>query len=314
MIFDQKTRILVTGANGMVGKAVVKVLSKNSNTHLLCPNRKELDLRSKTKVFEYFESHKPDYVFMIAAKVGGIKANMDEPVAFLNDNLKIQLNLFEACYKYKPKKNMFIGSSCIYPKNCPQPMKEEYLLTGKLEPTNEGYALAKIIGLKMAEYYYQKHGMITVCPMVCNIYGTNDNFNLNNSHVLSAMIKRFVDAKKEGVKQVELWGTGTPTREFIHVDDVARGLIYLIENVDDARIINLGTGNDISIKALSHLISKIVKFEGKIIWDTSKPDGMQKKCLDVSVLNNLGFKHKIELEEGIQQTVSEYRNILKREL
>ena len=311
MIFDKNYRVLVTGASGMVGKSVVKLLQCYKNTQLLCPKRSDLDLTDKAKVFEYFEVYKPEIVFMLAAKVGGIQANIDDPINFLNDNLKIQLNLFEACYKFGTKKNLFLGSSCIYPKHCSQPMKEELLMTGKLESTNEGYALAKIVGLKMANLYYKKHGMITVCPMACNIYGTNDHYDLRNSHVLSALVKKFVDAKKNGLEQVEIWGSGKPRREFIHVNDVASGLIHLMNVINDSQIINLGTGNDISIKSLSKLISDVVQFQGDIIWNTNKQDGMEQKCLDVTKQKKTGFKHAIDLKDGIKQTVEEYINLTK---
>jgi GDP-L-fucose synthase len=308
-IFEKKSaKFLITGASGMVGSALEKELSSCSNIILLTPNHNELDLRDNQAVDKYFEKHYPDYVFMLAAKVGGIKANKCDPVGFLTDNAKIVLNLFEVCHKYRIKKSLFLGSSCIYPKECAQPMKEEYLMTGALESTNEGYAIAKIMGLKLAKYYYEQYGMITVCPMPCNIYGTNDNYDLETSHVLSALVKRFVDAKDEGKTSITLWGTGKAKREFIHVDDVARALIFLMSNILTPDIINLGSGIDISIKGLAHLIAERVGYEDSIKWDITKPDGMPRKCLDISKISGLGFNNLINLEAGINRTILEYKH------
>ncbi|PSF36745.1 GDP-fucose synthetase [Aphanothece hegewaldii CCALA 016] len=303
--------ILITGSTGMVGSALTKILDQKSFDNLLLPSRKELDLTDQNQVNEYFDKHRPEYVLMIAAQVGGIAANKSDPVGFLSSNARIQLNLFEACHKYGTHKNLFLGSSCIYPRECPQPMKEEYLLTGLLEPTNEGYALAKIMGLKLAQYYYQQYGMLTVCPMPCNIYGTNDHFDLEKSHVLSALVRRFVDAKDECLPSVTLWGTGIAKREFIHVDDVAQAIIFLMETFDSPDLVNLGTGTDISIYDLAYLISQEVGYRGEIHWDATKPDGMLRKCLDTSRLNELGFYPKITLEEGIKKTILEYQQLKK---
>jgi GDP-L-fucose synthase len=305
-------KILLTGASGMVGSAVLKLLSQNSNYEILSPGRSELNLLDAAQVDGYFRVNRPDYVFMLAAKVGGIIANKSDPVGFLSENVKIELNLFEACFKYETSKNLFLGSSCIYPRDCPQPMKENHLLTGPLEPTNEGYALAKILGLKLAKYYFEQYDMLTICPMPCNIYGTNDHFDLSSSHVLSALVRRFVDADDERKGSVTLWGTGVARREFIHVDDVARALLFLLENYDDPDIINLGTGKDISIFDLATLIAELVGYEGDINWDKSKPDGMLRKCLDISKLSEIGFEPAITLREGIKKTISEYR-FLKKE-
>ena len=290
----------------MVGSAISRSLA---DCNLLTPSRNELDLCNLRQVNSYFEKHRPEYVLMIGAKVGGIIANKSDPVGFLSDNTRMQLNLFEACHKYETKKNLFLGSSCIYPRDCPQPMKEEYLLTGALEPTNEGYALAKIMGLKLAKYYYEQYGMLTVCPMPCNIYGTNDHFDLEKSHVLSALIRRFVDATDENKPSVTLWGSGIAKREFIHVSDVAEAVLFLLENCNSPDIINVGTGTDISIRDLATLIAKSVGYQGEICWDTSKPDGMLRKCLDTSQLSALSFKPRISLEEGITQTITEYRQL-----
>lgn len=306
MIFDKFNKILLTGASGMVGSAISRSLA---NCNLLTPSRSELDLCDLQEVNNYFEKHRPEYVLMIGAKVGGIIANKSDPVGFLSDNTRMQLNLFEACHKYETRKNLFLGSSCIYPRDCPQPMKEEYLLTGALEPTNEGYALAKIMGLKLAKYYYEQYGMLTVCPMPCNIYGTNDHFDLEKSHVLSALIRRFVDATDENKPSVTLWGSGIAKREFIHVSDVAEAVLFLMENYNSPDIINVGTGTDISIRDLATLISKSVGYQGEICWDTSKPDGMLQKCLDTSQLSALSFKPRISLKEGITQTITEYRQL-----
>jgi GDP-L-fucose synthase len=306
MIFTESNKILITGAFGMVGSAVRR---SQPNINLLTPSRSDLDLCDRQQVDEYFAQHHPEYVFMIGARVGGIIANKSDPVGFLSENTRMQLNLFEACHKYGTRKNLFLGSSCIYPRECPQPMKEEYLLTGALEPTNEGYALAKIMGLKLAKYYYEQYGMLTVCPMPCNIYGTNDHFDFERSHVLSALVRRFVDATDESKPSVTLWGSGIAQREFIHVDDVAEALLFLMENSNSPDIINLGTGTDISIRNLAMLIAQEVNYQGEVCWDTTKPDGMLRKCLDISRLTTMGFKPRISLKEGVIKTIAEYRQL-----
>lgn len=298
----------------MVGSSIKRLIEKKNNLEILAPSHIELDLIDKKKVDRFFEINSPEYVLMIGAKVGGIIANKSDPVGFLSDNARMQLNLFEACHKYGTKKNLFLGSSCIYPRDCPQPMKEEYLLTGALEPTNEGYAIAKIMGLKLAQYYYEQYGMLTVCPMPCNIYGTNDHFDLERSHVLSALVRRFVDATDENKASVTLWGSGIARREFIHVDDVAKALLFLMENCNSPDIINLGTGTDVSIQELAAIISQEVNYQGEIYWDTTKPDGMPRKCLDISRLTAMGFQPSISLREGIKQTISEYRQLKKEGL
>ena len=311
MIFGKESFVLLTGTTGMVGTAVKRQLNNCLDIKLLIPPKQELNLCDRQQVDAYFDQHRPDYVMMIGAKVGGIIANKADPIGFLSENTRMQLNLFEACHKYETKKNLFLGSSCIYPRDCPQPMKEEYLLTGALEPTNEGYALAKIMGLKLAKYYYEQYGMLTVCPMPCNIYGTNDHFDLERSQVLSALVRRFVDATDENSPSVTLWGTGIAKREFIHVDDVAKALLFLMEKHTSPDIINLGTGTDISIRDLATLISQRVNYQGEIYWDTTKPEGMPRKCLDVSNMTAMGFKPSISLEEGITRTISEYRQLKK---
>jgi GDP-L-fucose synthase len=274
---------------------------------ILSPSRNDLDLCNGKQVDSFFDRHRPEYVFMLAAKVGGIAANQADPVGFLEENVKIQIHLFDACHKYRTKKNLFLGSSCIFPRECPQPMKEEYLLTGPLEPTNEGYALSKIMGLKLAEYYYRQVGMKTICPMPCNIYGTNDHFDFHRSHVLSALVRRFVDAQDDGAMRVTLWGTGVARREFIHVQDVADALLFFMDRCDRPEIINVGTGEDLTIRDLANLIARRVGYRGEIMWDPTKPDGMPRKCLDVSKQTDMGFRPMIGLEEGVGKTIEEYR-------
>jgi len=309
--FDKSSLILITGSSGMVGSAVLKLLESNLYKNVLTPSHRELDLCNEQQVNKYFDRYRPEYVMMIAAKVGGIEANRADPVGFLSQNSRMQINLFEACYKYGVKKNLFMGSSCVYPRDCLQPMKEEYLFSGALEPTNEGYALAKIMGLKLAQYYYYQFGMITVCPMPCNIYGTNDTFDLRRAHVLSALVRRFVDASNKDLEFVTLWGTGIARREFIHVSDVAQAALLLMRNHENPDIINIGTGKDISIHDLAHTIAKKVGYKGDIRWDSTKPDGMIRKCLDITKLTNLGFRAIVPLELGIDQTIQEYRELRK---
>ncbi|MFA4932335.1 MAG: GDP-L-fucose synthase [Caldisericia bacterium] len=306
-MFSMEGTILLTGASGMVGSAIYRLLEYRAGIQLLSPGHSELDLTNQTQVNQYFGIHRPEIVLMIAAKVGGIAANESDPVGFLRENTLIQLNLFEACQKYGVRKSLFLGSSCIYPRESPQPMKEEYLLTGPLEPTNEGYALAKILGLKLAQYYYRQYGMQAICPMPCNIYGTNDHFDLQNSHVLSALVRRFVDSQDNGSSEVVLWGTGAARREFIHVDDVAEALLFMMQHVETPEPINLGTGTDVSILDLAQLVAELVGYTGDIKWDSSMPDGMLQKCLDVSRLDAMGYRPRIGLREGVARTIDEYR-------
>jgi GDP-L-fucose synthase len=309
---DKKSVILVTGASGMVGSNLVRTLSDLGHRHVLAPTRTELELGDAAQVDLYFRKHRPNHVFMIASRVGGIAANMNDPVGFLHENAVMYCNLFAACHKYGTDKNVFLGSSCIYPRLCPQPMKEEHLLSGPLEPTNEGYALAKIVGLKLAQYYHSQYGLLTICPMVSNIYGTGDHFELDRSHVLSALVKRFVDAQHQSLDEVALWGTGTARREFIHVNDVINGLLFLMEHFDSPQIINLGSGTDVSIRELAQFVSSAVGYEGRIVWDTSKPDGMPRKLMDNSKLSGLGFVPQVSLAEGIEATIQEYQKMQGR--
>lgn len=305
-------KIFVAGHKGMVGSAIVRSLRSEGYANIITVIREELDLRNEKAVESFFESEKPDYVFLAAAKVGGIKANITYPVEFLRDNLMIQNNIIHQCYKTGVKKLVFLGSSCVYPRECPQPMKEEYLLTGPLEPTNEGYALAKIAGLRLVQYYYKEYGLKSICPMSCNLYGTGDSFDLDNSHVLAALVRKFVDAVNEEKDKVVLWGSGIARREFMHVDDLAMALLFLLERWDSPEIINVGSGEDVSIKELADMVSRKVGFKGKITWDTKMPDGMPKKCLDSSKLKALGFKPQIPLEEGIVMVIEDYRSLKKR--
>ena len=303
-----KKRILIAGAMGMVGRALQLELKKNKQLILLTPSRKELDYCDFQKVDRYFYKEKPDYVYILAAKVGGILTNSKNHVSFFEDNIQIAINLFKAIYKHKIIKTLFLGSSCVYPRDSKQPIKEEYFFKGPLEPTNEGYALAKIAAIRLAYFYKHQYGLNIVCPMCSNIYGTNDNYDPETSHVMSALIKKFSDAKYNSIKKVILWGTGRPKREFMHVKDVARGLIFLMNNSNDL-LINLGTGNDISIKKLSEHIVKKLNYKGKIVWDKNKPDGMPRKLLSIRKITQLGFVTKVNIKSGILKTIKEYKNI-----
>jgi GDP-L-fucose synthase len=302
-------KIYVAGHIGMVGSAIVRALKKSGFGNLLLRSSSELDLRDPLAVEKFFEAKKPDVVILAAARVGGIQANIDHPAEFLYENLAIQNNVIHQSFLKGVKKFCFLGSSCVYPRECPQPMKEEYLLTGPLEPTNEGYALAKIAGLKMVEFYRKQYGFPGISVMPCNLYGTNDSFDPKNSHVLSSLIKKFVDAVEGGAESVTIWGTGRVRREFMHVDDAAEAILFLMERYDSPQIINVGWGEDVSIKELAFLIAKKAGFEGEFVWDKSKPDGMPRKCLDVSRMKALGFTPKIHLEDGIQKTIEEYKEL-----
>lgn len=300
-------KIYVAGHNGMVGSAIVRKLKSLGFTNFLLRTSKELDLRNQTEVFDFLQTEKPDYVFLAAAKVGGIVANNTYRGQFLYENLQIQNNVIHGSYLAGVKKLMFLGSSCIYPKLAPQPLKEDYLLTGLLEPTNEPYAIAKIAGIKMCEAYRDQYGCNYISVMPTNLYGPNDNYDLNNSHVLPAMIRKFHEAKLENKPSVELWGTGSPMREFLHANDLAEACVYLMENYNDSTLVNIGTGVDVTIKELAETIKAEVGYEGEIVWNTEKPDGTPRKLMDVSKLNGLGWKHSIELKDGIAMVYNEYK-------
>ena len=305
---EKESKIYVAGHRGMVGSAIVRKLTSLGYTNLLTRTSAELDLRNQQQVADFFDVEKPEFVFLAAAKVGGIVANSTYRADFLYENLAIQNNIIHGSYLNKVKKLMFLGSSCIYPKLAPQPLKESYLLSGYLEQTNEPYAIAKIAGIKMCEAYRAQYGCNFISVMPTNLYGTNDNYDLVNSHVLPAMIRKFHEAKDKGASEMTLWGTGSPMREFLHADDLAEACLFLMENYNESELVNIGTGEDVTIKNLAALVKQIVGFKGEIIWDTSKPDGTPRKLMDVSKLHGLGWHHKIALEDGIKLA---YQDFLK---
>ena len=307
---EKNAKILITGASGMVGSQLVKQLIELGYKNLLTPSSKDIDLRDIYGTNLYFINNKPEYVFHLAAKVGGIQANIDSPVQFLNDNLMMNTNIFYCCNLYNVKKVLYLGSSCIYPKECQQPMKEEYLLTGLLEPTNEGYALAKIAGLKLSEAYFKQFGLKTVCLMPCNIYGTGDHYDSENSHVLSALISKINLAKVHDLPFISLWGTGIARREFIHVSDVVKAILYFFDKIETPEIINIGTGLDCTIKELAEMIKKEIGYTGEIRWDETKPNGMLRKCLDVSKMKSYKFYPYTNLDQGIKRSIKEYKGRL----
>jgi len=298
------SKIYVAGHRGMVGSAIVRALEKQGYTNLIYKTSKELDLTDQTRVQSFFENDKPEFVFLAAAKVGGIVANNTYRADFIYQNLMIQNNVIHAAYVNGVTKLMFLGSSCIYPKNAPQPLKEEYLLTGLLEPTNEPYAIAKIAGIKMCEAYRDQYGCNFISVMPTNLYGPNDNYDLNNSHVLPALLRKFIEAKANGDKTVTIWGSGTPLREFLHVDDLADACLFLMRNYNEKEFLNVGVGHDISIIDLAKMVKEIVGFEGEIILDKSKPDGTPRKLMDVSKLRELGWEATIGLQFGIAEIVN----------
>jgi GDP-L-fucose synthase len=299
---EKSAKIYVAGHRGLVGSAIVRKLEAAGYSNLLLRTSAELDLRSQAQVTEFFATAKPDYVFLAAAKVGGIHANNTYPAEFIYDNLMIQNNIIHNAHVQGVKKLLFLGSSCIYPKLAPQPIKEEDLLSGYLEPTNEAYALAKIAGLKMCDYYRQQYGCNFISAMPTNLYGTNDNFHLENSHVMPALIRKMHQAKQDASPEVVMWGTGSPLREFMHVDDLADALYFLMENYNQAGHVNTGSGQEISILELARLVKKVVGYEGKIVNDTSKPDGTPRKMMDSSRLRAMGWNPKISLEQGVGST------------
>jgi GDP-L-fucose synthase len=308
MPLDKHLRIHVAGHRGLVGSAVVRALQHQGYDNLLLRARSELDLTDQAAVRDFFQRERPDAVIMAAARVGGIYANDSHPALFMRDNLFIQNNVIDAAYRTGVGKFVFLGSSCIYPKLAPQPIKEEYLLTGTLEPTNEWYAIAKIAGLKMCQAYRREFGFKAICLMPTNLYGPGDNFDLKNSHVLPALIRRFHEAKVSGQEGVAIWGTGTPRREFLHVDDLADAIVYLLETYDSDEIVNVGCGDDVSISELAKIVMSVTNYQGRLTFDTTKPDGTPRKLLDVSRLNRLGWRPKIPLRAGIERTYAWFKD------
>ena len=318
-LIEKEDKIFIAGATGMVGNSIKKTLIKNNYFNLLTPKRDDLNLLDAVKVREWFSKHNPKIVIVAAAKVGGILANFKNPVEFLLENIKIQNNLIENAYNFGVKRLLFLGSSCIYPKNCPQPIKEEYLLDGLLEKTNESYAIAKIAGIKLCESLRIQNNFDSICVMPTNLYGPGDNYHPENSHVMASLIRKFSEAKKYSKRKVICWGSGKPLREFLHVDDLSDSCLFLLENWDPVSsnapkdkngnnlyYLNVGTGKEISIKELAYKIANLVDFKGEIIWDNTKPDGTFKKRLDISKINSLGWHPKIELEEGLQKTIQQF--------
>ena len=307
-MMEKNAKIYVAGHRGMVGSAIVRALKNKGYTNIITRTSKELDLRRQIDVEEFFAKEKPDYVFLAAAKVGGILANNEAPADFMYDNMILEMNVIHEAYKNKVKKLMFLGSSCIYPRRAPQPMKEDCLLTSELEKTNEAYALAKISGLKYCEYLNRQYGTDFISVMPTNLYGPNDNYHPEHSHVLPALIRRFHEAKENNLNEVVIWGTGTPLREFLYVDDLADACVYLMNTYSGNETVNLGTGKELSIKELAELVKKVVGFKGNITFDTTKPDGTPRKLLDVSKLEKLGWKYKTELEDGIKLAYEDFLN------
>ena len=303
---NKDSKIYVAGHRGMVGSAIVRKLQKEGYEHIVTRTSSQLDLRNQELVNAFFQQEKPDYVVLAAAKVGGILANSTYKGAFLYDNLMIQTNVIHAAYECNVEKLLFLGSSCIYPKLAAQPLKEDCLLTGPLEPTNEPYAIAKIAGIKLCEAYRDQYGCNFISAMPTNLYGPNDNYDLMNSHVLPALIKKFHEGKEKGTPSVEIWGTGSPKREFLYVDDLAEACFYLLKEYSGKQLVNVGTGEDVSIKDLALLIKDIVGYTGTLSFDTSKPDGTPRKLMDVSKLHGLGWKHKTSLKEGISKTYKSF--------
>ena len=321
-LIDVKDKIFVAGHRGMVGSAICRVLIKNGYKNIIKCEKKDLDLRRSSDVKDFFEKNKPDIVILSAAKVGGIFANNNFPGDFIIDNLMIQTNVIQSSFQFGVKRFLFLGSSCIYPKFSKQPIKEKYLLDGPLENTNQYYAIAKISGLKLCEALSKQYDFDAICLMPTNLYGTGDNYNLQNSHVMPALIRKFYEAKENNFESVHCWGDGSPLREFLHCDDLADACLYSLENInldllrkyypsidDFSAHINVGTGNDISIKNLAEMISKILEYKGEIIWDLEKPNGTHQKKLDISLMSDLGWKYSIPFKEGVKKTIDEYSRI-----
>jgi len=306
---NKDSKIYIAGHTGMVGSAIHRNLIKKGFNNFLLATIEELDLTNQALVYSFFNTHKPEYVFLAAARVGGIHANNTYKAQFIYENLMMEANIIQASKQFAVKKLLFLGSSCIYPKYAPQPMKEEHLLTGILEPTNEPYAIAKIAGLKMCDAYRAQYGCNYISVIPTNLYGINDNYHPENSHVLPALIRRFHEAKEKNLKEVVVWGTGKPLREFMFADDLADVCVFLIENYNDPGWTNIGTGEEFSIKELANIVAEVVEYKGKLIFDTSKPDGTPRKLLDVTKLHSLGWKHKTSMKEGI--TIA-YKDFLKK--
>lgn len=304
---EKKAKIYIAGHKGLVGSAIVRKLQSEGYENLLTIGHHELDLTRQKETEDFFKEARPDYVFMAAAKVGGILANDSYPADFIRENLLMETNIIDAAYKSSAKKLLFLGSSCIYPKFAPQPIEEKSLLAGALEPTNEWYAIAKIAGIKMCQAYRKQYGFNAISVMPTNLYGPGDNFDLKSSHVLPALIRKFHEGKTRGSKEVTVWGTGNPCREFLHVDDLADALLFLMNNYESEKIINAGVGKDITIRELALLVKEVTGFEGDLLFDKSKPDGTPKKLLDISLLSSLGWHAKINLKEGIKSTYDWFR-------
>ncbi len=305
---NKNSKIYIAGHTGLVGSAILRCLQSQGYVNLILRAHRDLDLEIQKNVNDFFERQRPEYVFLAAAKVGGIYANNTYPADFIYNNLIIEANVIHASYRYGVKKLLFLGSSCIYPRLAPQPMKEEHLLTGELEPTNESYAIAKIAGIKLCQAYNRQHGTNFISVMPTNLYGPNDNYHPMDSHVLPALLRRFNEAKTEGQPFVEIWGTGTPRREFMYSEDMAEACIFLINNYEGSGIINIGTGEDITIRELAEVVARVVGYGGEIRWDISKPDGTPRKLLDVTSLHNMGWHHKTTFQEGLRLT---YQDFLK---
>jgi GDP-L-fucose synthase len=299
---NKNSKIYIAGHLGLVGSAILRKLKKEGYTNLITKSRKEVDLTNQKAVKDFFDETKPEYVFLAAAKVGGIMANKTYPGEFISENLDIQNNIIKNSYTHGVKKLLFLGSSCIYPKMATQPIKEEYFMTGPLEPTNEAYAIAKIAGISMCQSYRKQYGADFISLMPTNLYGPGDNFTNERGHVIPALIRKFHEAKTKNLAEISAWGTGSAKREFLHSDDLADACVFLMKNYSSGDIINVGTGEDVTIKELTEKISEIVGFKGKIVWDTTKPDGAPRRLLDVDKLHTLGWKHSIELEKGLKET------------
>ena len=303
---EKNAKIYIAGHRGMVGSAILRKLQAEGYTNFVFRTHDEMDLCDQAAVDQFFAAEKPEYVFLAAAKVGGILANNTYRAEFIYSNIAVQTNIIHSSYEHGVKKLMCLGSSCIYPRQAPQPLKEEYLLTGVLEPTNEPYAIAKIVGIKMCEAYYDQYGCNFISVMPTNLYGPNDNYDPNNSHVMAALIRRIHEAKLNQAPEVVVWGSGTPRREFLYVDDMAEACVMLMKSYDAKQFLNIGTGHDVSIKELAELISKVIGYEGQLTWDHTKPDGMMRKLMDVSKLHALGWHHTIELEDGIRKAYEDF--------